>query len=76
MLYRFSLFTFLFVNSAINPEIIDSPIADSNLGNQMLRGMGWKPGQGLGKDSSGQLLPIKAVKRPRNLGLGHSTGTN
>lgn len=56
--------------------MIDLPIADSNLGNQMLRGMGWKPGQGLGKDSSGQLLPIKAVKRPRNLGLGHSASTN
>ena len=69
-------FSNLCTSAAINTEMIDLPIADSNLGNQMLRGMGWKPGQGLGKDSSGQLLPIKAVKRPRNLGWGHAASTN
>ena len=58
-------------SSNCNSEIKDVPIGESNIGSQMLRGMGWKPGQGLGKDSSGQLLPVKAFKRPRNLGLGH-----
>lgn len=51
--------------------MVDIPIPDSNVGNQMLRGMGWKPGQGLGKDNAGQMFPVKAVKRPRNLGFGH-----
>jgi len=60
------------VSVAQHPEIMDIPIPEANLGHQMLRTMGWNPGQGLGKESSGITNPIKAVKRPKHLGFGHS----
>ena len=52
-------------------DTIDIPIPECNMGNKMLQTMGWSPGQGLGKKSNGIVNPVKAVKRPRNLGLGH-----
>lgn len=58
-------------NNGFTNELMDFPIPDSNVGNQMLRTMGWKPGQGLGKDSCGMKNPIKPIKRPRHLGFGH-----
>ena len=54
---------------------MEIPIPDSNVGSQMLRSMGWKPGQGLGKDSTGLMVPVKAVKRPRNRGFGYPSIT-
>ena len=47
------------------------PIPESNIGNQMLRDMGWTPGTGLGADRAGIVHPVTAVMRPRGLGLGH-----
>lgn len=47
------------------------PIPSSNIGNQMLRVMGWTPGTGLGADRSGIQDPVKAYLRPKGLGLGH-----
>ncbi|CAM9713689.1 unnamed protein product [Chrysoparadoxa australica] len=35
-------------------------IEDSNVGNQMLRQMGWESGKGLGKDGQGITAPVKA----------------
>lgn len=49
------------------------PIPESNLGNQMLRGMGWEPGMGLGAQSNGIQEPIVTHIRPKYVGLGHST---
>jgi hypothetical protein len=49
------------------------PIPDSNLGNQMLRGMGWEPGTGLGAQNNGIQEPIITAVRPKYAGLGHST---
>jgi len=49
-----------------------SAIPEDNIGNQMLRGMGWVPGTGLGPDKAGIVEPISATLRPRKLGLGHS----
>ena len=48
----------------------EDPIAADNLGNRMLRGMGWQPGEGLGADGGGRSSPVQALKRPRRLGLG------
>jgi len=53
-------------------EMIEGPISESNVGNQMLRNMGWSPGQGLGKDNMGILDPVRVPKRPRNLGVSNS----
>lgn len=49
-----------------------TPIPETNVGNQMLRSMGWIPGTGLGRDGTGIIKPISANKRPRNQGLGYS----
>ena len=49
----------------------DEPIPPSNIGNQMLRIMGWMPGTGLGTDRNGIKDPVRAYVRPKGLGLGH-----
>lgn len=61
----------MFILIGFQSNHLDIPVPDANIGHQMLRAMGWKPGQGLGKESSGMINPIKTVKRPRNLGFGH-----
>jgi G patch domain-containing protein 2 len=48
------------------------PIPESNVGNQMLRGMGWEPGTGLGPQSNGIQEPIVTPVRPKYAGLGHN----
>lgn len=35
------------------------PIDDNNVGNRMLKMMGWKEGEGLGKDGTGLKAPIQ-----------------
>jgi len=46
-----------------------SPIGDENIGNKMLRSMGWTGG-GLGARGNGIEEPIEAFIRKRRLGLG------
>ena len=46
------------------------PIPESNIGNRLLRSMGWAPGSGLGRDGKGIQTPVMAEKRPRRKGLG------
>ena len=43
---------------------------DSNIGNKMLRNMGWRPGCGLGANEDGIQDPIGASMRPKYTGLG------
>ncbi|KAM5164417.1 G patch domain-containing protein 2 [Mantella aurantiaca] len=47
-------------------------IPESNIGNRMLQSMGWTPGTGLGPDGKGISEPIRAIQRPKGLGLGFS----
>ncbi|KAJ8045419.1 G patch domain-containing protein 2 [Holothuria leucospilota] len=47
------------------------PIPESNIGNQMLQSMGWKPGTGLGAEGLGTREPVQVFIRPKNRGLGH-----
>ena len=47
------------------------PLDESNRGNRMLQGMGWKPGMGLGPEGNGVRNPILAYVRPRHMGLGY-----
>jgi len=57
------------VNNSVNS--INEPIPENNIGNKMLRNMGWLPGTSLGNQSPSNLLtPIVAVKRPNRIGLG------
>nr|GME01514.1 SUPPRESSOR OF ABI3-5 isoform X1 [Ipomoea batatas] len=53
-------------------EIItsDRAIDESNVGNRMLRNMGWQEGLGLGKDGSGMVEPVQAQSMDSRAGLG------
>ncbi|KAJ9581514.1 hypothetical protein L9F63_023305 [Diploptera punctata] len=56
------------------PDVGNSaaPIPENNIGNQMLRGMGWEPGTGLGAQNNGIQEPIVTTIRPKLAGLGHN----
>lgn len=47
-----------------------APIEETNVGNQMLRKLGWSPGQGLGSEKAGRTEPVSAVYRGNRAGLG------
>lgn len=47
------------------------PIGEGNVGNQLLQGMGWKPGSGLGRQENGIQDPLFAELRPKTAGLGY-----
>uniref|UniRef100_M3ZBI7 Angiogenic factor with G-patch and FHA domains 1 n=1 Tax=Nomascus leucogenys TaxID=61853 RepID=M3ZBI7_NOMLE len=55
------------------PASVHSEITDSNKGRKMLEKMGWKKGEGLGKDGGGMKTPIQLQLRRTHAGLG--TGT-
>jgi hypothetical protein len=46
-----------------------APIASSNMGNRLLRGMGWDGG-GLGANKQGIEVPITAVLKNNKHGIG------
>ncbi|KDP35708.1 hypothetical protein JCGZ_10480 [Jatropha curcas] len=48
----------------------DKAIDESNVGNRMLRSMGWHEGLGLGKDGSGMTEPVQAQATEHRAGLG------
>ncbi|KAL7308841.1 hypothetical protein PS15m_010986 [Mucor circinelloides] len=58
---------------AINQASMYTPIADDNKGARMLANMGWKKGEGLGKDGSGILDPVKAESYAQSAGIGSTT---
>ncbi|XP_035876335.1 angiogenic factor with G patch and FHA domains 1 isoform X2 [Phyllostomus discolor] len=55
------------------PASVHSEITDSNKGRKMLEKMGWRKGEGLGKDGGGMRTPIQLQLRRTHAGLG--TGT-
>ena len=46
-----------------------TPINEDNVGNQMLQKMGWTPGTGLGRDSTGIISHIPAIVKTKRTGL-------
>ncbi|KAG4938891.1 hypothetical protein JHK85_045601 [Glycine max] len=48
----------------------DKAIDENNVGNRMLRNMGWQEGLGLGKDGSGMIEPVLAQATENRAGLG------
>jgi RNA-binding protein 5/10 len=51
----------------------DKAIDGSNVGNRMLRNMGWQEGSGLGKDGNGIVEPVQAQVTEDRAGLGSQT---
>ena len=45
------------------------PVSNDNIGNLMLRKLGWSPGSGLGKEKKGIQNPIEAVYKSNRKGL-------
>eukprot|EP01018_Ginkgo_biloba_P025081 Gb_12277 [translate_table: standard] len=48
----------------------DKALDESNVGNRMLRNMGWQEGSGLGKDGTGIVEPVQAQATEERAGLG------
>uniref|UniRef100_A0A1I7UXR7 RanBP2-type domain-containing protein n=2 Tax=Caenorhabditis tropicalis TaxID=1561998 RepID=A0A1I7UXR7_9PELO len=46
------------------------PLDDTNIGNRLLKSMGWKEGQGVGKHGQGIVNPIQAERFVQGAGLG------
>lgn len=51
-------------------EASKRPLDDSNIGNRLLKSMGWKEGQGVGKHGQGIVDPIQAERFVQGAGLG------
>ncbi|KAI9284011.1 hypothetical protein BC943DRAFT_326839 [Umbelopsis sp. AD052] len=49
---------------------VSSPMSESNVGARMLKSMGWKSGEGLGKEGTGIIAPVKAESYVKGAGLG------
>jgi hypothetical protein len=45
-------------------------MSESNVGFKLMKGMGWKEGEGLGRDSDGITAPIGVEMRAERAGLG------
>ena len=49
---------------------IEAPISSDNIGSKLLRKMGWKEGEGLGREGSGRVEPLKPDMHARQAGIG------
>lgn len=58
------------------PASVHIEISDSNKGHKMLEKMGWKKGEGLGKDGGGMKDPIHLQLHKMHAGLGTSRPTS
>uniref|UniRef100_A0A183UST2 RanBP2-type domain-containing protein n=1 Tax=Toxocara canis TaxID=6265 RepID=A0A183UST2_TOXCA len=48
----------------------DVPLDETNIGNKLLKSMGWTEGTGIGKNNQGIVAPIAAERRVEGAGLG------
>ena len=55
---------------AVDPQNKKWTLDESSFGHKMLSKMGWKDGQGLGKDSDGVVAPVPAFNKQSMIGLG------
>ncbi|CAD6196321.1 unnamed protein product [Caenorhabditis auriculariae] len=51
-------------------EAASRPLDETNIGNKLLKSMGWKEGQGVGKHAQGIVAPISAERFVQGAGLG------
>ncbi|KAH8554378.1 hypothetical protein BGW37DRAFT_484601 [Umbelopsis sp. PMI_123] len=54
----------------IEAASVSSPMSESNVGARMLKNMGWKSGEGLGKEGTGIVAPVMAESYVKGAGLG------
>ncbi|KAG2178821.1 hypothetical protein INT43_001667 [Umbelopsis isabellina] len=53
---------------------VSNPMSESNVGARMLKNMGWRSGEGLGKEGTGIIAPVTAESYVKGAGLGTSGG--
>lgn len=60
------------IASLPNPATLEDyeNVPVEEFGNALLRGMGWKEGEGIGKNKKSDIMPIEVVKRAQFLGIG------
>lgn len=56
-------------------NIAAQPISEGNIGNKLLKKMGWKAGSGLGKTNQGRTEIIETEQRISNAGLGSKSSS-
>ncbi|KAJ3092941.1 hypothetical protein HK102_000035 [Quaeritorhiza haematococci] len=57
----------------IKPEQPVNPLGEDNIGNRLLRSLGWKEGEGLGARGTGIVAPIEAEGYAPGAGLGSTS---
>ncbi|RWS06803.1 RNA-binding protein 5-like protein [Dinothrombium tinctorium] len=62
-----------FLRDEEQEQSIPAPIAEDNIGNKMLKAMGWTEGQGLGRSNQGRANIIEVERRSGCAGLGIRT---
>uniref|UniRef100_A0A1I8BYB8 RNA-binding protein 5 n=1 Tax=Meloidogyne hapla TaxID=6305 RepID=A0A1I8BYB8_MELHA len=60
------------VTQAVAAYKASKPLDSTNVGNRMLKSMGWSEGQGLGRNLQGIVQPIQAEQHVQGVGLGSS----
>ncbi|XP_025419544.1 NF-kappa-B-repressing factor-like [Sipha flava] len=60
------------LDTTVGDSTNEAKLSEDNIGNKILKMMGWQQGSGLGKNGQGRLNPIEIVQLPKNLGLGGS----
>lgn len=61
------------LHSTTDVFAIADGIKSDNVGNRLLKSMGWQEGKGLGRHQQGIVDPIKAEQRVQGAGLGMPT---
>ncbi|KAG1442832.1 hypothetical protein G6F56_010900 [Rhizopus delemar] len=61
------------ISAHIANAALEKPISEDNKGAQMLLNMGWRKGEGLGRDRSGIINPVKAESYGKNAGIGSTS---
>ncbi|KAI8881904.1 G-patch-domain-containing protein [Backusella circina FSU 941] len=59
--------------AALPKASMNTPIADDNKGARMLLQMGWRKGEGLGRNGTGILDPVRAESYAQHAGIGASS---
>jgi hypothetical protein len=60
--------------SPVETASVSNPMSESNVGARMLKSMGWRSGEGLGKEGTGIVAPVVAEAYVKGAGLGTSGG--
>lgn len=64
----------LFYDRPVEAASISNHMSESSVGARMLKNMGWRSGEGLGKEGTGIVAPVMAESYVKGAGLGTMGG--